>query len=106
MTVLLDLSGITPNYVQSVDLDGATFTLTFHYRGRDDSWTVDIDDANNAAIIHGVKLVVGEPLLNGCVSLNRPAGELIVIDSSNADRDPGLADLQGNQPRVYIGYIS
>ncbi len=104
-TQVLDLSAITANYTQTVDLDGATFALIFRYVGRADCWFLDIDDAQGVAVIHGVKLVAGAVPLASVVALNRPAGQLVIIDTSNQDLDPGLNDLNGDTPRVIVCYV-
>lgn len=105
-TQQLDLSQISPNYVLTVDLDtpSQTFTFTFRYIQRSDSWLLDIDDAAGNAVLHGIKLVADMLPLARVVALNRPPGHLYVFDTTLANIDPGFSDLGGDNPRVIILY--
>lgn len=104
-TQVLDLSGISANYIQTVDLDRSTFALTFRYVARADCWFLDIDDAQGVAVIHGVKLVAGAVPLASVVALNRPMGQLVVVDTTGQDKDPGIDDFGGNAPNAIVCYI-
>lgn len=88
-------------------LDGVTFTLTFRWSQRDGRWLLDIADADGVAVWVGCALNVGVPLLRGCVSTRRPAGELIVVDTTGANNvDPGFDDLGAPGARFVLMYVT
>ena len=55
----------------------------------------------------GLALVTGRRLLRGVVDARRPAGELVVVDTSGAnDVDPGFAEIGGPGARFVLMYVT
>ncbi len=95
------------SWSQITALDGVSFVLTFRWSQRDGRWLLDIADAEGVAVRVGCPLNTGVPLLRGCVSTRRPAGELIVVDSTGAnDADPSFADLGDPGARFALMYVT
>jgi len=91
------------SWSQRTALDGVDFTLTFRWSQRDGHWLMDLADAEGVAIRSGLTLATSIPLLRGIVDTRRPAGELIVVDSTGAsDLDPGFSDLGSRFVLMYV----
>jgi hypothetical protein len=91
----------TQRYTVRVVLDGSTFLLEFAWNARDASWYVQISDAN-ATLLQVRRIAVGTALLRRFQMLSLPRGELLAIDTSGKDVDPGLADLGDRVQLLYI----
>lgn len=95
------------SWSQLTALDGVTYTLTFRWNQRDGRWLLDLADGEGAPIRSGMALNTGELLLRGCVATGRPAGELVVVDTSGAnDSDPVFDDLGAPGARFVLMYIT
>lgn len=95
------------SWSQITDLDGVSFVLTFSWSQREGRWLLDLADAEGAAIRSGLALVAGQPLLRGLVDTRRPAGELVVVDTTGAtDLDPGFNDLGAPGARFVLQYVT
>jgi len=91
-----------PQFVQQVPLDGRTYTLRFHWNEREESWYMELADAEDVTIIAARKLVANWPLLHRRPDERKPPGELFVIDATGPGVDPGLQDLD---QRVQLQYF-
>lgn len=99
--------GGVSSWTQLSAFDGVTFLLTFRWNQRDGHWYLSIADGDGVAIRSGMMLATNEPLLRGCVDANRPAGELIIVDTTGAsDLDPGFDDLGAVGARFVLMYVT
>jgi len=89
------------NFSITVDLDGVDYQFDFAYNGREDAWYFDLLDVVGNYLRSGVKVVANWPLLWRYVSEDRPAGEIVSLDTRDTPLDPALADLGLN---VLFGY--
>lgn len=101
----------TPNgrsaWTQLSALDGVTFQLTFRWSQRDGHWLLDLADGDGVAIKSGMLMGSGSVLLVGCIDERRPAGELVVVDTTGADdMDPGFADIGAPGARWVLQYVT
>ena len=76
------------------------------WNDRDESWYWELYDSARVPIWLGACIAVGVPLLRQCVADNRPAGDLVAIDTSNQDLDPGLEDFGEDPARVKLIYLT
>ncbi len=76
----------------SVQLDGVEYVLRAQWQDRDESWYLDVLTAALVPVFMGARIAVGVPLLFQLVAEVRPAGDLIPIDTTGGDNDPGLDD--------------
>lgn len=91
------------NFSQRTILDGREFLLTFRWNQREAKWYLSIADANEVPIIQGVKIVLNFPLLTKrIVDERRPPGDIMAVDSSGDERDPGFNDLGERVRLLYI----
>jgi hypothetical protein len=94
-------------WTQVTALDGVSFILTFRWSQREGHWTLDLADADGVPIRSGMLLVAGAVLLAGCLDSRRPAGEIVVVDTTGAeDVDPGFSDLGGAGARFVVQYVT
>jgi hypothetical protein len=82
-----------PHSVQRVTLGEQDFTLTLEWIQRESFWYLSLADANEVPILTGRKVVANFPLLARVTDARAPAGELIAVDVSGANADPGRTDL-------------
>lgn len=91
-----------PQFVQQTSLDGRTYQLRFHWNERESSWYLEVADAEGTVIVAGRKLVANWPLLQRCISEEKPPGEIFVVDPTGSDVPPGLDELD---ERVQLQYF-
>lgn len=101
MIEVLTLDSEHENYEASFQLDGETFGLRARYNNRVDSWFLTLIDADGSIIVGSRRVTVGNLLFPWLVGRNRPAGQLLAIDTEDEDGDPGRHDLGS---RVLVMY--
>lgn len=85
----------------SIALAGTTYNLTVRYRNADEAgWTLDIADANKAAIVQGIPLVTGANLLAQYGHLGI-GGRLWVQTTDDPDAVPTFDNL-GDASKLYF----
>lgn len=97
-------------YTERVLLDGVSYDLEFLWNDRDNSWNMTVYDSATAvntdgsrdAIVAGIPVHVGWPLLRQYVVTNKPAGEIVALDTSGKDLDPGVNELGSRVVLVYL----
>ena len=83
-----------PFYTQRVPLDGTQYQLSFAWNHRLGTWSLDLDDTTGNVIVHGVRIMVGVPLLTRYHYLEScPPGEIVCVSNTQNDSPPGLEDL-------------
>ena len=95
----------SPFYTMQTALDGTQYRLTFRWNHRTSTWSFDLDQNDGTSIIHGLRIMVGVPLLtryhyqDAC-----PPGEIVCVSDTSDDSPPGLEDLaDGGRCRlVYV----
>jgi hypothetical protein len=83
-----------PFSTQTTTLDGVPFLLSFAYSQRECCWYLSLATVDGDPIWGAVKLVCSWPLFKACADARKPAGDLIVISSTQDLSPPGLNDLQ------------
>lgn len=92
----------TGNYETTVTLDGVVFSLTLIFNSRDQHWYLNIEDETGVALRSGIKLTTANLVLFYWRAQSRPAGELLMVDPSGADRE---ADFDAIGRDVFLSYI-
>lgn len=88
-------------FTQVTSLDGRDFQLAFAWSQRRGAWTLDVADVNGAAIRAGAALVTEYPLVRAATDARWTGGELLLLDTTGADGDPGFDDLGTRFELVY-----
>ena len=105
--IQLVLPSDTANFDLRVTLDDVDFVLRFEWNQREEKWYLTVSDADEDAILSGVKVVADYPLLTLAKHDSRcPAGQLLAVDSSGEGLDPHFSDLSGETPRVLLMYVT
>ena len=81
------------DYEVEVELGDTSYLLRFTWNYRSEYWFLTISDTDSNVIVGGVKVVVGKPLLAEVSNEDAPAAEILAVDTSGANSDPGLTDL-------------
>ena len=94
-------------WTQLSALDGVTYQLTFRWSQRDGRWLLDVADDEGTALRSCLAPNTNAPLLRGCIAEGRPAGELLIVDTTGAnDLDPGFDDLGAPGARFVLMYVT
>ena len=87
------------NYTMKVEMDGGFYDLGFRFNARDDHWYMDVS-FDEALVVSGIKVVHSSDLLGQfaefAVDGRTPPGQLIILDITNAGRDPSKTNF-GNE---------
>ncbi len=100
--VVLQLDSQHEYYENEFTLDGEGFRILARYNIRIDSWMINLYQSDGTAIATGRRVTVGNFLFPWLTGRNRPAGQLMALDTSDEDSDPGRNDLG---ERVIIVYL-
>jgi hypothetical protein len=93
----------TQSYTEQVELDGVTFRFVFNWNVREGRWYFDLNDIADNPVVSGRAVTLNTPLLGYLRrSTSYPAGDLIVIDTSNSNTDASLTDLGDRVIMLYI----
>lgn len=99
-------AGGASSWTQRTTLDRREYFLTFDWYQRDGHWRLSLALEDGTPVATGLVLVSTWPLLAGLASADRPAGELVVVDTQAtgdvATADPGFSDLGTRYLLVYL----
>lgn len=105
LTFPISNAGEDGAFLFSATLDGVDYQLSFQFNTRSGFWYFDLLDIDGNPIRTGIKCVVNFPVVRLCKELDRPAGEIILLNTTH-DNDPGLADLGGETVFAYEEFAS
>lgn len=91
----------TQRYSFPILLDGQKFSFDFMWNDRAGFWAFILSDATGEPILRR-KVVVGLPLFSRFGDPRLPPGELVALDTTGRDLDPGLQELGA---RVLLTYL-
>ncbi len=101
-TLRMPLLQNTRTYELRVDnLDGVVFRFNFRFNNRSGFWQFDLLTDDNVRIKSGVKVVLGTAMLRLVTDINRPPGEILLIDTTDSGKEAGLNDLGNDAVLVY-----
>lgn len=89
-------------------LDGGNFRIDLSWSLRSDAWHISVyaivtDQDDPVPIVQGARLSCWWPVLAGIPGVNRPPGELVALDTTNAGTDANHDELGS---RVQLAYYS
>lgn len=91
--VQIPLSADIPHFTVVVELDGTIYRLEFAWNTRERCYYMHMYDAEESLIQGSLKCVVGWPLGSlQCTDPRRPLGSLVLVDTTNSERDPEWTD--------------
>lgn len=77
-----------PAYQFQITLDGTVYTLKFRFNVRMDRWIMDIADTDEEAILSGIPMLYGLPLVQRFELEELPPGKFVVVDETGEERNP------------------
>lgn len=101
--IVLPTSSTLLDYRETITLEGIDYIFHFRWSARADAWFLDLMDSDGAALFSGKKIVIGIPMFGQSRFSAVPAGELIFIDTTNRQVEPGPYELGGRVLPVYVG---
>jgi hypothetical protein len=91
------------HYTLTIPLDGVRYQLAIHWATREEAYYVALYAEDGTTLISGaVKVVVGFPLMQRCVSPSKPPGMFIASDTSGLGIECEYGDLGGRVQLVYF----
>ena len=106
MTIQLLPTFNSPFYTQTTTIEGVSYLMSFAYSQREACWYMSLADANAVDIYNGIKLIVGNRLMNKCKDPRKPPGEFIVLSGTTDLSPPALNDLVANTGRCQLYYAT
>jgi hypothetical protein len=85
-----------------VDLDGVRYGFEFRWNHRAGAWAMSMLDVNGDALLTGIRLCFGGPVLPLSRSLSTPPGELLLVESTAGVGDPTLETLGSQVLLLYM----
>lgn len=82
-------------------LDGVDLTLDVRWNARAGAWILAVSDADGV-ILAGRRITSGASLFGRVVSSRLPGGDLMAVDTSGDDTDPGAGELGQRVELVYL----
>jgi hypothetical protein len=102
-TLTLPVRPGVPHQRFFVELEAVTYGIDLLWNGRAGAWSLSILDRNGAALLSGRRVVIGFPLtVRAAYDLRLPPGQIVAIDTTGADKEPGLEDLGARVPLLYV----
>lgn len=90
----------SPVYDYTIDLDDVMIRYRLVWRERQEGWYLDVWDADGNAVLAGVRMNVGWPVLWRYRSAALPPGQLMLVDTSGGMVPPTSYDTLGQQYRL------
>lgn len=84
----------------TIELDGASYSITTKYNAVDESWYMDLKGISNAVDFKGIKLVGGVDLLYPFAILE--LGQMFVLDLEGYFSDPDQEDFGDRFKVLYV----
>ena len=85
-----------------VELDGVLYGFEFRWNHRAEAWVMSMLDVTGAAILTGIRLCFGGPVLPISRPLTTPPGELLLVESTVGSGDPTLDSLGAQVLLLYM----
>lgn len=91
----------TPHYEFECELEGVTYSFDLAWNDRDGAWYMQIGDGNQNLLCGSLRVVLGKFFTIRYRNAALFPGQLLCVDTSGQNTDPGLLDLGA---RVQIWY--
>ena len=99
--VALPIKADGAHFSFTTELSGSTWGFEFRWNPRAEQWIMLVRDGNGTVLVSGIRIRVGLPLLQRFRAYGSlPPGEMIALDDTGQNLDPGFADL-GRRVMVY-----
>jgi hypothetical protein len=89
----LPLTSNKPHYRMELDLDGSNYAIYMNWNDRARGWFMSLELPDGTQLMDGRRVVLSWPLLARITDPRRPPGEIVCLDTSGEDREPGRHDI-------------
>jgi hypothetical protein len=96
-TSTIDLSGTAPSRTATVAIGGSTFVLRLTWNERTAQWSVDLTLPDGTQIAMGLPVVFRKAMWGWLTAENRPAGELVFVDTTGTGDPPTFDDFNNGR---------
>lgn len=96
---------VSARWIETIELEGQSYRLSFHYNTRENAWYLSILDKDSVLLLAGIKLVPGYNLLRSFKATpGIPPGQLWIYDvlQDDASGSVDFAQLGSRYSLVYI----
>lgn len=80
------------HYDFGITLDGVAYNFELRWNTRDEAWFLDLRLESGEAVYTGIRVVINWPLALRCRHESHPPGQLLAVDTSGKDAEPGIDD--------------
>lgn len=94
---------VAPNYNFEVELDGVVFKLALSFNSRQETWFLNLFDANGVLLRSGIPIVSGVPLLRRMSQQTKPDGTIMAVSVAETIDAAGLEQLGLDVLLTYTG---
>lgn len=94
-----------PFYTFTTTLDGKQYIFEFRYNQRENTWYFSVELPDGTALVNGVKVVCGIPLLARVADVRLPPGYIMARANGTDASPPGMGEL-GEDKRVTLLYFT
>jgi hypothetical protein len=102
MALVLPTRTDLARYTFDIDLDDVKFAFSFEWNDRDSGWYMSIATPEGVPLLSGRRVVLGYPLISIYRTDGMPAGNIVAIDTSSANEEPGFGDLGDRVKLLYM----
>ncbi len=97
----LPVEGDVAHQSFTVDLDGEPYIIELRWNNRASAWFLSLYTPTNAPLLLGRRVVIGVPMLRRHRTPAFPPGEMLAVDTTGANQDPGANDLGARVVLMY-----
>lgn len=102
MALGIPLTSSFDDYDFSINLDGTIYLLNVRWNSRIEKWTISIGLEDGTELVGERPIIADWPPFARFRSTSLPKGELMFIDTSGKNQDPGHDDLGSRVILVYL----
>lgn len=90
------------SYELTLTLNSVVFILRFYFNTRLNSWVMQLKDSTGTVILGGVPVQTNVSIIAQYIYDNFPLGEVVPIDETGEERNPGEEDLGNDIKMIYV----
>ena len=98
----IPLRNTITNYSFIVEIDDKVLTFKVDWNSREESWRMDILEAESTPIVQGLKLLPDQNLTKSYVDTRLPSGNLYILNSIGSTARPTYESLGDTQKLYYL----
>lgn len=89
------------SWKMQISLSGETFNMSFYWNALNEYWVMDIADADNNALVTGIKVVTNYNLTGQFIVQGMPSGSIVCQNILNQWQKIGRFDMGQTNELIY-----